>query len=87
MDPGQTISVAVVDGGIDTTLPDVGGQVLAVNVNRSATSLADGYGHGTHVAAIINSHDPDGQYYGLAPSTTMTASRSPTTRARRTTTR
>jgi serine protease AprX len=71
LDSGQTISVAVVDSGIDTSLPDVGGQVLAVNVNKSASSPADGFGHGTHVAAIINSHDPNGQYYGLAPSTTI----------------
>src|SRR5438105_620678 len=68
---GVNISVAVVDSGIDANHPDISGQVLAVNVNHTATSVADGYGHGTHVAAIINGHDADGQYYGIAPSVTV----------------
>jgi serine protease AprX len=71
MDSGVNISVAVVDSGIDADHPDIAGQVLAVNVNHTATSAADGYGHGTHVAAIINGHDADGQYYGVAPSVTV----------------
>jgi serine protease AprX len=68
---GTNIAVAVVDSGLDVNHPDVSGQVLAVNVNRSASGPADGYGHGTHVAAIINGHDADGQYYGIAPSVTV----------------
>src|SRR5919201_3003724 len=68
---GVNITVAVVDSGVDAGHPDISGQVLAVNVNRSASGPADGYGHGTHVAAIINGHDADGQYYGIAPSVTV----------------
>jgi serine protease AprX len=68
---GVNISVAVIDSGLDANHPDVSGQVLAVNVNRNASGPADGYGHGTHVAAIINGHDADGQYYGIAPSVTV----------------
>src|ERR687885_455796 len=68
---GVNISVAVIDSGVDATHPDISGQVLAVNVNRSASGPDDGYGHGTHVAAIINGHDADGQYYGIAPSATV----------------
>lgn len=68
---GANISVAVIDSGIDAAHPDVSGQVLAVNVNRQSASAGDAYGHGTHVAAIINGHDADGQYYGIAPSVTV----------------
>jgi serine protease AprX len=68
---GVNMSVAVIDSGVDATHPDISGQVLAVNVNRSASGPDDGYGHGTHVAAIINGHDADGQYYGIAPSATV----------------
>jgi serine protease AprX len=49
----------------------VAGQVLAVNVNRNASGPGDGYGHGTHVAGIINGHDSDGEYLGIAPSATL----------------
>lgn len=65
---GAKITVAVVDSGVDSTLSDLAGQVLAVNVNHNTTTGEDGYGHGTHVAAIINGHDADGRYYGIAPS-------------------
>src|ERR1051326_6516149 len=70
-DSGANISVALIDSGVDTSLSDVAGQVLAVNVNRNTSNAQDGYGHGTHVAAIINGHDADGQYYGVAPSATV----------------
>jgi serine protease AprX len=70
-DSGVNISVAVIDSGVDANLSDVGGQVLAVNVNRKSNNAQDGFGHGTHVAAIINGHDADGQYYGIAPSATV----------------
>jgi serine protease AprX len=68
---GVNLSVAVIDSGVDANHPDISGQVLAVNVNRHASGPADGYGHGTHVTGIINGHDADGQYYGIAPSTTV----------------
>jgi serine protease AprX len=68
---GAKITVAVVDSGIDSGLSDFARQVLAVNVNRNSSTAGDGYGHGTHVAAIINGHDGDGQYYGIAPDATV----------------
>jgi serine protease AprX len=68
---GVNVSVAVVDSGVDATHADIAGQVLAVNVNHNTTNAADGYGHGTHVAAIINGHDDAGNYYGVAPSVTV----------------
>jgi serine protease AprX len=71
IETGTNISVAVIDSGIDPTHSDLAGQVLAVNVNKFASGPADGYGHGTHVAGIINGHDADGQYLGVAPSATL----------------
>ncbi|MBV9897053.1 MAG: S8 family peptidase [Chloroflexi bacterium] len=71
MESGVNVSVAVVDSGIDTSHADIAGQILAVNVNRNASGPGDGYGHGTHVSAIINGHDTPGNYYGVAPSATV----------------
>jgi len=68
---GEKITVAVIDSGVDSGLSDFAGQVLAVNVNPNSSTAGDGYGHGTHVAAIINGHDADGQYYGIAPAATV----------------
>jgi len=71
IETGSNVVVAVIDSGIDAAHPDLSGQVLAVNVNRNTQSAADGYGHGTHVAGIINGHDPAGQYLGIAPHATL----------------
>jgi serine protease AprX len=67
VETGSNVTVAVIDSGIDASHPDVSGQVLAVNVNKNTLSTGDGYGHGTHVAGIINGHDPAQQYLGIAP--------------------
>src|SRR5229473_1005075 len=68
---GFGISVAVIDSGLDASHPDLGGNVVAVNVNRNSQTPLDGYGHGTHVAGIIGGHDPDNEYLGVAPETTL----------------
>jgi len=68
---GFGISVAVIDSGLDAAHPDLSGQVVAVNVNRNSQTASDGYGHGTHVAGIINGHDADDQYLGIAPESTL----------------
>jgi subtilisin family serine protease len=64
---GSDIAIAVIDSGIDPNHPDLAGQVLAVNVNRHTQSATDGYGHGTHVAGVINGHDAALQYLGHRP--------------------
>lgn len=80
---GRGIGVAVIDTGIDASLPDfddlrsgAGSRVIATAVvNPAAADARDGYGHGTHVAGIIagNGINRDGwrnarsAYIGVAP--------------------
>jgi len=71
VETGSNIAVAVIDSGVDARHPDLAGQVLAVNVNRDTQSAGDGYGHGTHVAGIIDGHDAGRRYLGIAPSATL----------------
>jgi serine protease AprX len=68
---GSGVGVAVIDSGIDLSHPDLAGRAIGVNVNRHAHSTADGYGHGTHVAGIINGLSSGQQYVGIAPDATV----------------
>ncbi len=80
---GQGVGVAVVDTGIDGTLPDfqvsetdqTSRVVTSAVVHPAATSAGDSFGHGTHIAGLIAGNgtnraagDPlDGRYVGVAP--------------------
>jgi len=80
---GLGVGVAVIDTGIAGALPDfrasysdLSSRVIgSAVVNPLATTAADAYGHGTHVAGIIAGNgntrtylDPlRGQYVGIAP--------------------
>jgi serine protease AprX len=78
---GRGVGVAVIDTGIAGDLPDFAGAdgtsrvVASVVTNPAATTVADTYGHGTHVAGIIagdgtrrDTADPAaGRYIGIAP--------------------
>ena len=69
---GAGVGVAVLDTGLNTTLPDFSGPgVFAVNTNPRATNAQDGHGHGTHVAGTIKGRDPQGRYIGVAPDSTL----------------
>src|SRR4051812_14122044 len=84
---GQGVGVAVIDTGIDGTLPDfndVQGKsriVASVVTNPDAHTAQDTYGHGTHVAGIIAGDgrrralpDPSmARYVGVAPDATLIA--------------
>jgi subtilisin family serine protease len=50
---GAGIDVAVLDTGIDGNHPDLQGKVVAEANFTPEASAADGFGHGTHVAATV----------------------------------
>jgi serine protease AprX len=79
---GAGVGVAVIDTGIDGSLPDfqssngLGSRVVeSAVINPAARKATDGYGHGTDVAGIVagdgnnlSASDPlKGQYIGIAP--------------------
>ena len=84
---GAGVGVAVIDTGIDGSLPDFAGadgtsRVIASAVtNHDAKTARDTYGHGTHVAGIIAGDgtrrpagDPvAGKYVGIAPDANLIA--------------
>ena len=83
---GTGVGVAVVDTGVDGSLPDFASKdhsssrvVASAVANADATTATDSYGHGTDVAGIIAGNgdnrglgDPlHGQYIGVAPNANL----------------
>ncbi len=65
---GKGVSIAVVDTGANAAHPDFApGQVQTINVNPTAVTANDLYGHGTYVSGIIAGHSASGAYVGVAP--------------------
>ncbi|MGW4103573.1 S8 family peptidase [Streptomyces sp. NPDC004976] len=66
---GKGVRIAVLDTGVDTTHPDLKGQVTASKNFTPAPTAGDEYGHGTHVASIAagTGARSKGRYKGVAP--------------------
>ncbi|TWD82413.1 subtilisin family serine protease [Kribbella amoyensis] len=66
---GTGVKVAVLDTGIDADHPELAGQVIDSKSFVAGQTVADGHGHGTHVASTIagTGAGRNGQYKGVAP--------------------
>jgi serine protease AprX len=66
---GAGVKIAIVDTGIDTAHPDFEGRIQATRDFTGKGSVADGHGHGTHVASIAagSGAASGGKYVGVAP--------------------
>lgn len=73
---GSGVGVAILDTGIDSTHPDLNGNVAAASFVSSAFGVPtaqDDAGHGTHVAGIVAAVENQVGVLGVAPSATLYA--------------
>ncbi|MEA5367488.1 S8 family serine peptidase [Amycolatopsis sp., V23-08] len=66
---GRDVPVAILDTGVDATHPDLAGRIAQSRDFTGKGSVADGSGHGTHVASTISGSGAasGGRYKGVAP--------------------
>ncbi len=71
---GQSVRVAILDTGIDSTHPDLAGKVVeCYNALDKKASCADDNGHGTHVAGTIAAAVDLKGVAGVAPGASLVA--------------
>ena len=66
---GAGVKVGLIDTGVDTSHPDLAGQVAAAENFTADADATDWVGHGTHVASTIagSAAASGGRYRGMAP--------------------
>lgn len=65
-DKCRDIYVALVDSGVDFTLPEISMNSYSPGISGD-TDLTDNYGHGTHLCGVISASSNSDQITGLAP--------------------
>ncbi|MEZ4831790.1 MAG: S8 family peptidase [Caldilineaceae bacterium] len=70
---GEGVTICVLDTGIDVDHPDFAGRLLAVEDFTGVGTVADDYGHGTHIASIAAGSGvaSQGLYRGVAPAASL----------------
>ncbi|HEX6352104.1 S8 family serine peptidase [Actinophytocola sp.] len=70
---GSGVTVAVLDTGIDAAHPDLAGKVTGTKNFVGGQTVADGNGHGTHVASTVvgSGAASAGKYKGVAPGASL----------------
>ncbi|MEH1126414.1 S8 family serine peptidase [Micromonospora sp. CPCC 206061] len=70
---GEGVRVAVLDTGIDANHPDVAGRIVSSANFTPESSIADGHGHGTHVASTVagNGAASAERFRGVAPAASL----------------
>ncbi len=70
---GTGVKIAVLDTGLDTEHPDLAGKVVAAQNFTDDPAVADGNGHGTHVASIVTGTGAasGGRFKGVAPGASL----------------
>lgn len=74
---GEGVTVCVLDTGIDVAHPDLAERLWLSADFTGTGSVADGYGHGTHIASIVagSGQASAGRYRGVAPKARLMAAK------------